>query len=122
MRYTPVTAVMYNVVPSPAQLQFAGFSGGLIVPILRPARGKTQSPPGPLAYTLPFESTFRPSGRPSSFCDVASKNTRPLDTLPSAATSYFIQTFRFSSELETYNAFSSGEKAMPFGRVRSLMI
>ena len=55
-------------------------------------------------------------------CACVSKNTRPLLTLPDCRESYRIQMRRLSSEFDTYSVFSSGENAIPFGRVRSLMM
>ena len=113
---------MYSVLPSSPQPQFAGSSGGLMVPRCLPSGEKTKTALGPVAHKLPRTSIFRPSGRPPSSCAVVSKKTRPLLTDPAAATSYRIQMRRLSSEFDTYSVFSSGENAMPFGRVRSLMM
>ena len=93
-------AVIYTVLPSSAQPRLAGCSGGLMVPRCLPSGEKTQIPPGPVPQTLPCESTFMPSGTPSSFSAVTSAKTRPFETEPSAATSYRIQA-RCGSELAT---------------------
>ena len=66
-----------------------------------------------------------PSSRPESpvlSAFARSKNMRPFETVPSAATSYRIQNRFFSSEFETYSVFSSGDSAIPFGRLRSFTI
>ena len=52
---------------------------------------------------------------------VESKNTLPLPSVPSSFTGKAIQTALSGSELATYSVFSSGEKAMPFGLVISLV-
>ena len=44
MRYTPVRDVMYSVLPSSPQLQFAGVSGGLMVPRCLPPGANTHTP------------------------------------------------------------------------------
>ncbi len=52
---------------------------------------------------------------------VTSAKTRPVPSVPSALTGNAIHTARSGSEFDTYNVFSSGEKAIPFGRVMSFV-
>jgi hypothetical protein len=65
------------------------FSGTRIVPMCSPAGEITHSPPGPVTQMLPRSSHFIPSGMPSSITPVPtpSKNMRPFESVPSAATS-----------------------------------
>ena len=61
---------------------------GKVIEILRPGGyDKNDAPPGPVQYRLPCASTFMPSGRPSSFSAVTSKNTLPFRSAPLFATS-----------------------------------
>ncbi len=110
---------MYSVLPSPPQPTFAGTSAGLIVPKCLPSGENTHTPPGPVAHTLPLLSTFNPSGNPSAFSAVTSAKTRPFTRVPSGITPYRIQSFRLASEFATYKVFSSGDNAIPFGRLSS---
>src|SRR5215471_6435858 len=68
-----------------------------------------------------FLSTFIPSSASSPGAEVISKKTTPFETVPSACDSYRMITFFFSSQLVTYKYFSSDEKAIPFGPVRSVV-
>ena len=65
-----------------------------------------------------------PSGRPflpSLTQAVESKNLRPLPSVPSGFTSKAIQIAAAGSLCATYSVFSSGENAMPLGRVMSFV-
>src|SRR5258706_4632951 len=53
--------------------------------------------------------------------EVASANTLPAPSVPSAFTGNAIHTARPGSELATYSVFSSGENARPLGRDISLV-
>src|SRR6187431_625388 len=96
-----VSAVMKSVCQSSPQPTLAGCSGILIVPRCLPDGENTHTPPGPVVNMLALTSILKPSGSPPSGCDVVSANTRPLLTLPSAATSYALQIRLASSELAT---------------------
>src|SRR5262245_40739882 len=73
------------------QPQFAGTSGILIRPNNRPRLLKTQIPPGPVVYPLPWESTFIPSGTPSLAGSIACAKTSPSSSEPSCSISYTLR-------------------------------
>src|ERR1017187_6969411 len=60
-----------------------------------------------------------PSGPPGALSDEGSRNKVPSPRDPSGCTRYRIQTLLPDSAM--YKNFSSGEKANPFGRPRSLI-
>ena len=77
-------------------------------------RRKNQDSRGSGRVDVAYGVAFIPSGTPSPGILVASKNLRPLASVPSAMTSYTIQNLS-GRELQTYSFFSSGENARPLG-------
>ena len=73
----------------PPHARLPTFSGTSSTPRCSPRALMIQTPPGPVTQTLPRSSHFIPSGMPSSITPlpISSKNRRPLESVPSAATS-----------------------------------
>ena len=85
-------------------------------------RGEDQHAAGTGREQVARPSTFMPSGKPFlATDDVTSANSRPGPIVPSSLTGKAIQMAFFGSELATYSVFSSGESAMPLGKVISLV-
>src|SRR5262249_45020217 len=125
MRQIQWFAATYSTVPSPPNAQFAVGTPVAMVPRCVPSGANTSTPPGPVANRFPSTSTFIPSGSPGfSLLPthlLASKNTRPAPSVPSALTSNAIHTARLGSLLATYSVFSSGDSAIPLGRLISFV-
>ena len=81
-----------------------------------PSGAMTQTPPGPVAKRLPWESHFRPSTPPPfagvSFQSLGFTKTLPSPVEPSSLTGKTIQEPPFV----TYSFLRSGDRAMPLGR------
>src|SRR6185369_12028726 len=82
---------------------------------------KMNNPPGAAEKMLPKTSTFNPSGAPGRPFDISvpSNKTFPGDNVPSFFTSNTNHTPR--TESDTYSFVSSGENAIPFGALTSLV-
>ena len=117
---------MYRVLPSSPQAQLAVAS-----PVVDACPGacrrarRSCTPPGPVANRLPSLSTFMPSGRPLlAFLDPR-RGVEEHAALAERAVGLHGERLpdrRLSgSDCATYSVFSSGEKAMPLGRVISLV-
>ena len=107
---------MKSTLPSSPHARLAGSSGSTMRPISVPLARHTQMPPGPVQNTFPARSTLRPSGTPGS-SDAMSRRMRPLASVPSGRT--LNARICFWAESSIYRSDSSGEKARPFGRVKS---
>src|SRR4051812_29451725 len=123
IRQRYISAVMYSVLPSSPHATFAVGSPVSRPPSLFSSGAKIWTPPGPVAKRFPFASIFIPSGNPLYFptIEVTSAKTRPGPIVPSGFIGYAIQTAFLGSDWATYRVFSSGENAIPLGRVISLV-
>jgi len=100
--------------PARRKQNFTACSGHPMMPTRSPSGAITQMPPGPVQYTRPMLSTFKPSGMPGSAPSfISAKMLRP--TMLPAASSLIPWMYCDERVFATYIVRSSGDSASPFG-------